>query len=155
MVKYQLRHGNDLLAWDSLRGCDVSVFICLYQSSTDRATERLTNKQTNRETVINKQTNEQTKTFKQRDGNKHINRQTNKQTNRKTFKQRDVSSKQTKKASIDTKWRTRTITFRMHRTLHRMPLSICLWLIVFRVCVVPSLMLDEYISKDTDLVKIC
>lgn len=25
MVKYQLRHGNDLLAWDSLRGCDVSV----------------------------------------------------------------------------------------------------------------------------------
>ena len=25
MVKFQLRHGNDLLAWDSLRGCDVSV----------------------------------------------------------------------------------------------------------------------------------
>ena len=117
--------------------------------------DRATDKQTNRETVINKQTNEQTKTFKQRDGNKHTNRQTNKQTNRKTFKQRDVSSKQTKKASIDTKWRTRTITFRIHRTLHRMPLSICLWLIVFRVCVVPSLMLDEYISKDTDLVKIC
>lgn len=117
--------------------------------------DRATDKQTNRETVINKQTNEQTKTFKQRDGNKHTNRQTNEQTNRKTFKQRDVSSKQTKKANIDTKSRTRTITFRIHRTLHRMPLFICLWLIVFRVCVVPSLMLDEYISKDTDLVKIC
>ena len=25
MVKYQLRHGNDLLAMDSLRGCDVSI----------------------------------------------------------------------------------------------------------------------------------
>ncbi|KAJ7381520.1 Pleckstrin y domain containing, G (with RhoGef domain) member [Desmophyllum pertusum] len=25
MVKYQLRHGNDLLAWDSLRGCDMNV----------------------------------------------------------------------------------------------------------------------------------
>merc|ERR1719419_46469 len=26
MVKFQLRHGNDLLAMDSLRGCDVSCF---------------------------------------------------------------------------------------------------------------------------------
>lgn len=26
MVKYQLRHGNDLLAMDSLRGCDVSCY---------------------------------------------------------------------------------------------------------------------------------
>lgn len=25
MVKYQLRHGNDLLAWDSLRGCDINL----------------------------------------------------------------------------------------------------------------------------------
>lgn len=25
MVKYQLRHGNDLLAWDSLRGCDMNL----------------------------------------------------------------------------------------------------------------------------------
>lgn len=25
MVKYQLRHGNDLLAMDSLRACDVST----------------------------------------------------------------------------------------------------------------------------------
>ena len=38
MVKYQLRHGNDLLAWDSLRGCDVSV-ICLCQSAIDRPTD--------------------------------------------------------------------------------------------------------------------
>jgi hypothetical protein len=29
MVKFQLRHGNDLLAMDSLRECDVSIFIPL------------------------------------------------------------------------------------------------------------------------------
>lgn len=28
MVRFQLRHGNDLLAMDSLRDCDVSEFQC-------------------------------------------------------------------------------------------------------------------------------
>jgi hypothetical protein len=28
MVRFQLRHGNDLLAMDSLRDCDVSEFEC-------------------------------------------------------------------------------------------------------------------------------
>lgn len=27
MVKFQLRHGNDLLAMDSIRDCDVSFFL--------------------------------------------------------------------------------------------------------------------------------
>jgi len=74
MVKYQLRHGNDLLAWDSLRGCDVSVFICHYQSSIDLLTDRPTHihththskKHSNRQThkqrgILNKQMNKETK----------------------------------------------------------------------------------------------
>ena len=37
MIKFQLRHGNDLLAMDSIRDCDVSLpftFICdLFQKT--------------------------------------------------------------------------------------------------------------------------
>jgi len=30
MVRFQLRHGNDLLAMDSIRECDVSIFFLLF-----------------------------------------------------------------------------------------------------------------------------
>lgn len=34
MVRFQLRHGNDLLAMDSLRDCDVSVVnLCPFQTT--------------------------------------------------------------------------------------------------------------------------
>lgn len=42
MVKYQLRHGNDLLAMDSLRGCDVSAASCSFFMSLPCTTVLLT-----------------------------------------------------------------------------------------------------------------
>lgn len=30
MVRFQLRHGNDLLAMDSLRGCDINLKVCCH-----------------------------------------------------------------------------------------------------------------------------
>ena len=128
MVKYQLRHGNDLLAWDSLRGCDVSVLICLYQSSTDRVTDRQTNKQRN----------------KQRDGNKQTNKQANKQkTDRHTNKEAVINrQKHSKKETFQAnKHRYKVEKLQQHlkyKEPYTIPLFLCLWFIVSRVCVVPS-----------------